>query len=63
MREPDEVDDREERPTRSSALTLIGLLGGAVLAAVLLGQLTTPDPVPRPTQSKPYAALRTRARC
>lgn len=54
MREPDEVDNREERPSRSSGLTLVGLLGGAVLAAVLVGQLTAPDPPARsPTAVAP----------
>jgi len=53
MREPDEgrpedVDSPDERPRRSSGLTLLGLLGGAVLVAMLLGQLTVPDPQPRP---------------
>lgn len=53
MRERDEgqvedVDSHDERPTRSSGLTLVGLLGGAVLVAMLLGQLTAPDPPPRP---------------
>ncbi len=52
MREPDEdrledVDSHEERPRRSSGLTLLGLLGGAVLVAMLLGQLTAPDPQPQ----------------
>jgi len=62
MREPDDgqvedVDSRNERPTRSSVLTLLGLLGGAVLVAMLLGQLTAPDP---PAQS-PTAAASTNA--
>ncbi len=53
MREPDEgqpadVDIPEERPTHPSVLTFVGLLGGAVAAAVLMGQLAEPDPVPRP---------------
>src|SRR5665647_1454604 len=62
MREPDDgqvedVDSRNERPTRSSVLTLLGLLGSAVLVAMLLGQLTAPDP---PAQS-PTAAASTNA--
>ena len=48
MRQPGEVDCRDVRPTRSSGPTLVGLLGGAVLVAVLLGQLAGPDPAPRP---------------
>lgn len=48
MGEPDEVDGREARPTGGSGLTLLGLLGGAIVAAVLLGQLTSPDPSPPP---------------
>lgn len=53
MGEPDEgrledVDSNDERPWRSSGLTLLGLLGGAVLVAMLLGQLTAPGPQPRP---------------
>lgn len=47
--EPDEVNGADKRPSRSSGLTLVGLLGGAVAAAVLLGELTAPDPPPRPT--------------
>lgn len=53
MGEPDEgrledVDRDDELPRRSSGLTLLGLLGGAVLVAMLFGQLTAPDPQPRP---------------
>jgi len=48
MREPGEVGGRDARSTRSSGLTLVGLLGGAVLVAALLGQLTSPNPSPRP---------------
>ena len=53
MHEPDEgrledVDRDDELPRRSSGLTLLGFLGGAVLVAMLLGQLTAPDPQPRP---------------
>ena len=40
MQDPTEVDNREGRPTRSTGLTFAGFLGGAVLLAVLLGQLT-----------------------
>jgi len=47
MHDPTEVDGRAARPTRPSGLTFVGLLAGAVLAAVLLGQLTNPDPSPR----------------
>jgi len=62
MGEPDEgrmedVDSHNERPTRSSGLTLVGLLGGAVLVAMLLGQLTAPDTPARP----PTAASTTNA--
>jgi len=48
VREPDDVDSATTRQPRSSGLTLLGLLGGAVVAAVLIGQLTSPDPAPRP---------------
>jgi len=48
MRESDEVDSATTRQPRSSGLTLLGLLGGVVLAAVLIGQLTAPAPSPRP---------------
>ena len=48
MRDASEVDSRDARPTRSSGLTLVGLLVGAVLVAVLVGQLAEPDPPPRP---------------
>jgi len=53
MGEPDEgrledVDRDDELPRRSSGLILLGLLGGAVLVAMVLGQLTAPDPQPRP---------------
>jgi hypothetical protein len=43
-----EADSRDARPSRSSGLTFIGLLVGAVMFAMLLGQLTGPDPAPRP---------------
>ena len=46
--QPEDVDSHDERPTRSTGLTLVGLLGGAVVAAVLMGQLAEPDPVPGP---------------
>lgn len=55
MGEPDEVDGREAPPGRSSGLTLVGLLVGAVLAAVVLGQLTGPGPPPR-TQTQTAVA-------
>jgi hypothetical protein len=48
MSEPNEVNGADDRPTRSSGLTLVGPLGGAVLVAVPFGQLTAPDPPPRP---------------
>lgn len=48
MRDPHELDNREKRPRRSPGLTFLGLLAGAVLAAVLLGQVADPDPSPRP---------------
>jgi len=48
MSDPDEVNGADERPPRPSWLTLVGLLGGALLVAVLFGQLTAPDPPPRP---------------
>lgn len=44
--EPGEVSGTDARRTRSSGLRLVALLGVAVLAAVLLGQLTTSDPRP-----------------
>ncbi len=47
MRESDEIDGRDRGQPRSSGLTLLGLLGGAVIAAALIGQLTAPDPAPR----------------
>lgn len=48
MSEPDEVGGRDARPARSSGLTLVVLIGGAFLVAVLLGQLTAPNPPPGP---------------
>lgn len=48
MHDPTEVDRRNARPTRSSGLTFVGLLVGAVMAAVLLGQFADPDPSHRP---------------
>ena len=48
MSEPNEINGADRRPTRSSGLTLVGLLSGVVLAAVVLGQLTAPDPAARP---------------
>jgi hypothetical protein len=41
------VDNREARPTRSSGLSFVGLLAGAVMIMVLLGELS-PGPSPRP---------------
>jgi hypothetical protein len=48
MGEPDEVDTVAAPPGRSSGLTLLLLLAGAVAAAMLLGQLTNPARSPRP---------------
>jgi hypothetical protein len=42
MQDPTEVNIRDVRPTRATGLTFAGFLGGAVLVAVLLGQLTDP---------------------
>lgn len=47
MHDPTEVDGHEAGPARPSGLTFVGLLAGAVLAAVVIGQLTGPDPSPR----------------
>jgi len=57
MRNQLEVDSRDASPTRSSGLSFVGLLAGAVVAAALIGQLTSPDPSPRP----PTAAVPTNA--
>lgn len=57
MRDPHELDSRDMRPRRSPGLTFLGLLTGAVLAAVLLGQVADPDLSPRP----PTAAAPTNA--
>jgi hypothetical protein len=57
MRDPTDRDGRDGRPTRSSVLTIVGLLVGAVLVAVLLGTLTDPDPAQQP----PTAAVTTSA--
>lgn len=57
MHDPTEVDRGDARPTRSSGLSFVGLLMGAVLVAVLLGQLTEPDRASTP----PAAAARTAA--
>jgi hypothetical protein len=54
--EPDEVESRDGRPPRSSGLTLVWLLGGAVVVAVLLGQITSPDPPPPLPVAAPTAA-------
>jgi fluoride ion exporter CrcB/FEX len=48
MRDPNEFDSPATRPTGASGLTFVGLLAGAVLAAVLLGQVADPGPLPRP---------------
>ncbi len=53
MHDPTEVDRHEAGPARPSGLTFVGLLAGAVMAAVLIGQLNSPDPSPRPP--KPVA--------
>lgn len=47
MHDPTEVDGHEAGPARPPGLTFVGLLVGAVMAAVLIGQLTGPDPSPR----------------
>jgi len=47
MQDPTEVDERDARPTRPTGLTFAGFLGGAVLTAVLLGQLTDPGSLPK----------------
>jgi len=47
MQDPTEADGHEARPRNPSGTTFVGLLVGAVLAAALIGQLTSPDPVPR----------------
>jgi len=46
MHDLGEGEDQDGRPARSSGLTLVGFLGGAILVAVLLGQLGGPDPSP-----------------
>lgn len=46
MSERGEVGGSNARRTRRSGLRLVALLGGAVLAAVLVGELTTSDPRP-----------------
>lgn len=48
MRDPNDFDNRDGRPTRASGLTFVGLLAGAVLAAMLLGQVANPDHSSRP---------------
>ncbi len=53
MDDPTEVDSREARSTRSSGVTFVGFLGGAVLAAMLLGQLTDPGPSPQASGAGP----------
>jgi len=47
MQDPTEVDNRDARPTRPTGLTFAGFLGGALLTAVLLGQLTDPGSLPK----------------
>lgn len=47
MHDPTEVDGHGAGQARPSGLTFVGLLAGAVMAAVLIGQLTSPDPAPR----------------
>lgn len=46
MAGPDEVERRDAPSASPSGLTFVGLLVGAVLAAVMIGQLTGPDPAP-----------------
>jgi hypothetical protein len=48
MDDPAEVDGPDAPPRRSSGLTFVGLLVGAILVTVLIGQLSSPDPSPRP---------------
>jgi hypothetical protein len=58
VHDPAEVDGGDARPRRSSGLTFVGLLLGAILAAVVLaqlGQLADPHPSHRP----PAAAVAT----
>ena len=51
MHDPTEVDGRDARPPRSSGLTLVGLLVGAVMVTMVVGQLTDPGPPPHPPSS------------
>ena len=52
MHDPTEVLGHQAGPARASGLTFVGLLAGAVMAAVVIGQLTGPDPSPqRQTQT------------
>jgi hypothetical protein len=51
MHDPTEVDGRDARPPRSSGLTLVGLLVGAVMITMVVGQLTDPGPPPHPPSS------------
>lgn len=46
MQDSTGADGHEARPRSRSGTTFVGLLVGAVLAAALIGQLTSPDPVP-----------------
>jgi hypothetical protein len=47
MQDPTEVHSRDARASRPTGLTFAGFLGGALLAAVLLGQLTDPGSLPK----------------
>lgn len=48
MHDSPEVASQDARPPRSTGLTFVGLLVGAVVVTILFGQLTSPDPSPRP---------------
>jgi hypothetical protein len=58
MHDSPEVDGRDGRPARSSGLTFVGLLVGAVMVTILLGQLTSPDPPPGPPKAVATGAPR-----
>lgn len=47
MQDPTDGDIRDARATRPTGLTFAGFLGGALLTAVLLGQLTDPASIPK----------------